>query len=102
LRGFLEVLQRLQRKLHDKKIKGIFPIRTYLVTSRGTGCNGYRALNTLRTWDLETDEAVFLAGTKKGPTLEKIRPHIFFDDQMSHINAALAVGTLACLVPHHA
>ncbi|XP_072221919.1 cytosolic 5'-nucleotidase 1A-like [Leuresthes tenuis] len=102
LKGFLEVLQRLQRKLRDKKIEGIFPIRTYLVTSRGTGCAGYRALNTLCTWDLETDEAVFLCGTEKGPTLEKIRPHIFFDDRMNHINAALAVGTFACLVPDHA
>ncbi|KAM4542047.1 cytosolic 5'-nucleotidase 1A-like [Odontesthes bonariensis] len=99
LKGFLEVLQRLQRKLQDKRM---CPIRTYLVTSRSAGCDGYRALNTLRTWDLEADEAVFLSGTKKGPTLEKIRPHIFFDDQMSHIKAALAVGTLACLVPNHA
>ncbi|KAM9707578.1 cytosolic 5'-nucleotidase 1A-like isoform 1-T1 [Menidia menidia] len=91
---FLEVLQKLQRKLDTKAI------RTYLVTSRGAGCAGYRALKTLRSWGLETDEAVFLSGTKKGPTLKRIRPHIFFDDQESHIRAAFEAGTLAGHVPY--
>ncbi|XP_023117058.2 cytosolic 5'-nucleotidase 1A-like [Amphiprion ocellaris] len=98
-KSFLEVLERLKMKLQEKGLYRNCPIRTYLVTSRGAGSDGYRALNSLRMWGLEVDEAVFLGGTKKGPTLEKIRPHIFFDDQQSHINAALEVGTVACLVP---
>uniref|UniRef100_A0A3Q3LFL6 Uncharacterized protein n=1 Tax=Mastacembelus armatus TaxID=205130 RepID=A0A3Q3LFL6_9TELE len=82
-KGFLQVLVKLQRKLHDKKLLDKkCPIRTYLVTSRGGGSPGFRALNTLRYWGLEIDEALFLAGAPKGPMLEKIRPHIFFDDQM--------------------
>ncbi|XP_063353747.1 cytosolic 5'-nucleotidase 1A-like [Pelmatolapia mariae] len=76
-KGFLEVLIKLQPKLHNKGKK--CPIRTYLVTSRGAGCPGYRALNTLRTWGLELDEAVFVGGADKGPTLQRIKPHIFFD-----------------------
>ncbi|XP_069008046.1 cytosolic 5'-nucleotidase 1A-like [Embiotoca jacksoni] len=97
---FLEVLERLQRKFHDKpEYKKKCPIRTYLVTSRGAGCDGYRALNTLRTWSLEMDEAVFNGGSKKGPPLQRIKPQIFFDDQMSHVEAALEVGIVACLVP---
>uniref|UniRef100_A0A3P8TYU4 5'-nucleotidase, cytosolic IA n=1 Tax=Amphiprion percula TaxID=161767 RepID=A0A3P8TYU4_AMPPE len=98
-KSFLEVLERLKMKLQEKGLYRNCPIRTYLVTSRGAGSDGYRALNSLRMWGLEVDEAVFLGGTKKGPTLEKIHPHIFFDDQQSHINAALEVGTVACLVP---
>ncbi|XP_031598273.2 cytosolic 5'-nucleotidase 1A-like [Oreochromis aureus] len=98
-KGFLEVLIKLQKKLHSKGLCKKCPIRTYLVTSRGAGCDGYRALNTLHTWGLELDESVLLGGGKKGPTLQRIRPHIFFDDQKSHINAALEVGSVACLVP---
>uniref|UniRef100_A0A3Q1EKV7 Cytosolic 5'-nucleotidase 1A-like n=1 Tax=Acanthochromis polyacanthus TaxID=80966 RepID=A0A3Q1EKV7_9TELE len=98
---FLEVLERLKMKLQVKAPDEPCPIRTYLVTSRDGGCGGYRALNTLRTWGLMVDEAVFLGGTEKGPTLDRIRPHIFFDDQQRHIEAALEVGTVACLVPQH-
>ncbi|XP_008304946.1 cytosolic 5'-nucleotidase 1A-like, partial [Stegastes partitus] len=98
-RKLLEVLERLKTKLQDKGLYRDCPIRTYLVTSRGAGCDGYRALNTLRMWGLEMDEAVFVGGSNKGPTLEKIRPHIFFDDQQRHIEVALEVGTVACHVP---
>ncbi|XP_076733682.1 cytosolic 5'-nucleotidase 1A-like isoform X1 [Maylandia zebra] len=97
-KGFLEVLIKLQKKLHNRGLYKKCPIRTYLVTSRGAGCDGYRALNTLHTWGLELDEAVFVGGANKGPTLQRIKPHIFFDDQQRHVDAALEVGTVACLV----
>ncbi|XP_039897625.1 cytosolic 5'-nucleotidase 1A-like [Simochromis diagramma] len=97
-KGFLEVLIKLQKKLHNRGLYKKCPIHTYLVTSRGAGCDGYRALNTLRTWGLELDEAVFVGGANKGPTLQRIKPHIFFDDQQCHVGAALEVGTVACLV----
>jgi len=31
--------------------------------------------------------------------LEKIRPHIFFDDQLFHVEGAAEMGTVACHVP---
>jgi len=99
-RGFLEVLERLQRKFHNKGLIVNCPIRTYLVTSRDAGCAGYRALNTLHSWGLEIDEAVFLGGSPKGPVLERIRPHIFFDDQGGHIKKALKFGIVACHVQY--
>ncbi|XP_047466339.1 cytosolic 5'-nucleotidase 1A-like isoform X2 [Mugil cephalus] len=98
---FLEVLVRLQRKLYDKGMYLNCPIRTYLVTARDAGFAGYRALNTLHMWGVEIDEAVFLGGPNKGPTLEKISPHIFFDDRLRHIKAALAVGTVSCKALYH-
>ncbi|XP_063353745.1 cytosolic 5'-nucleotidase 1A-like [Pelmatolapia mariae] len=97
-KGFLEVLIKPQKKLHNKGLYKKCPIRTYLVTSRGAGCDGYRALNTLHRWGLELDEAVFVGGADKGPTLQRIKPHIFFDDQQRHVDAALSVDTVACLV----
>lgn len=100
LKGFLEVLGKLQKKFYDKGRRKNCPIKTYLVTARDAGSAGYRALKTVRSWDLEIDRAVFLDGEPKGATLEKIRPHIFLDDQMRHVNGAAEVGTVACHVAY--
>nr|XP_012997981.1 cytosolic 5'-nucleotidase 1A isoform X3 [Cavia porcellus] len=100
LKGFLEALGRLQKKFYAKGLRLECPIRTYLVTARSAASSGARALKTLRSWGLETDEALFLAGAPKGPVLEKIRPHIFFDDQMFHVAGAQEMGTVAAHVPY--
>ncbi|XP_014353600.1 5'-nucleotidase, cytosolic IB a isoform X1 [Latimeria chalumnae] len=100
LKCFLEALGKLQRKFYTKNERLHCPIRTYLVTARSAASSGARALKTLRSWGLEIDEALFLAGAPKGPILEKIRPHIFFDDQMFHIEGAQALGMIAAHVPY--
>lgn len=100
LKGFLEALGKLQKKFYDKGQRMDCPIRTYLVTARSAASSGARALKTLRSWGLEIDEALFMAGAPKGPMLEKIRPHIFFDDQMFHVEGAAELGTVACHVPY--
>lgn len=69
------------------------------MTSREVDYGIYRALKTLYTCGMELDEIVFEGRTKKGPTLEKIRPHVFFDDQKHHADAALKAGTVTCPVP---
>ncbi|XP_005993957.1 cytosolic 5'-nucleotidase 1A [Latimeria chalumnae] len=100
LKGFLEALGKLQKKFYAKEQRLDCPIRTFLVTARSAASSGARALKTLRSWGLETDEALFLAGAPKGPLLEKIRPHIFFDDQMFHVEGAKEMGTIAAHVPY--
>lgn len=40
-------------------------------------------MKTLRSWGLDIDEAFFMAGAPKGPLLDKIKPHLFFDDQVN-------------------
>ncbi|KAJ8377738.1 hypothetical protein AAFF_G00254110 [Aldrovandia affinis] len=100
LKGFLEALGKLQRKFYAKNQRMNCPIRTFLVTARSAASSGARVLKTLRSWGLEVDEALFLAGAPKGPLLEKIRPHIFFDDQMFHIQGAQELGTIAAHVPY--
>uniref|UniRef100_A0A8C7XU60 5'-nucleotidase, cytosolic IAa n=1 Tax=Oryzias sinensis TaxID=183150 RepID=A0A8C7XU60_9TELE len=99
-KGFLEALAKLQKKFYAKGQRLNCPIRTYLVTARSAASSGIRALKTLRAWGLEVDEALFLAGAPKGPMLEKIRPHIFFDDQMFHVEGAAEMGTVAAHVPY--
>ncbi|XP_023566775.1 cytosolic 5'-nucleotidase 1B isoform X2 [Octodon degus] len=100
LKGFLEDLGRLQKKFYAKDERLLCPIRTYLVTARSAASSGARVLKTLRRWGLEIDEALFLAGAPKGPILVKIRPHIFFDDQMFHIEGAQKFGTITAHVPY--
>ncbi|XP_035284816.1 cytosolic 5'-nucleotidase 1A-like [Anguilla anguilla] len=100
LKCFLEALGKLQRKFYAKNVRIKCPVRTYLVTARSAASSGARVLKTLRSWGLEVDEALFLAGAPKGPLLEKIRPHIFFDDQMFHITGAQEMGTIAAHVPY--
>ncbi|XP_030203753.1 cytosolic 5'-nucleotidase 1A [Gadus morhua] len=100
LKGFLEALGKLQKKFYAKGHRMDCPIRTYLVTARSAASSGIRALKTLRAWGLEIDEALFLAGAPKGPMLEKIRPHIYFDDQMFHVEGAAEMGTIAAHVPY--
>ncbi|XP_062870707.1 5'-nucleotidase, cytosolic IAa [Trichomycterus rosablanca] len=100
LKSFLEALGKLQKKFYAKGHRLDCPIRTYLVTARSAASSGIRALKTLRAWGLEMDEALFLAGAPKGPMLEKIRPHIYFDDQMFHIEGAAEMGTIAAHVPY--
>ncbi|XP_077008263.1 cytosolic 5'-nucleotidase 1B isoform X3 [Tamandua tetradactyla] len=100
LKGFLEDLGRLQKKFYAKDERLLCPIRTYLVTARSAASSGARVLKTLRRWGLEIDEALFLAGAPKGPILVKIRPHIFFDDQMFHVEGAQKFGTITTHVPY--
>ena len=71
---------------------------TYLVTSRADDSAGARVLKTLTSWGLEIDEHHFLAGQPKGPVLQEIQPHIFFDDQMSHITGAEEFGIISAHV----
>uniref|UniRef100_A0A8C9BHY7 5'-nucleotidase, cytosolic IB n=1 Tax=Phocoena sinus TaxID=42100 RepID=A0A8C9BHY7_PHOSS len=100
LKGFLEDLGRLQKKFYAKDERLCCPIRTYLVTARSAASSGARVLKTLRRWGLEIDEALFLAGAPKGPILVKIRPHLFFDDHMFHIEGAQKFGTITAHVPY--
>uniref|UniRef100_A0AC11BYX9 5'-nucleotidase, cytosolic IB n=3 Tax=Ovis TaxID=9935 RepID=A0AC11BYX9_SHEEP len=100
LKGFMEDLGRLQKKFYAKDERLCCPIRTYLVTARSAASSGARVLKTLRRWGLEIDEALFLAGAPKGPILAKIRPHLFFDDHMFHIEGAQKYGTTTTHVPY--
>lgn len=63
------------------------PIRTALVTARNTPSHE-RVIRTLREWNVTINEAFFLGGISKSDILAAFRPHIFFDDQISHCERA--------------
>jgi len=80
----LEALHRLQAAAGTA-----VPMRvhTALVTARGAPAHE-RAVRTLREWNIEIDEAMFLGGLDKGAFLAAFEPDIFFDDQRGHIESA--------------
>ncbi|CAL8314458.1 unnamed protein product [Lota lota] len=100
LNCFLEALGKLQRTFYAKNERLNCPIRTYLVTARSAASSGARVLKTLRSWGLEIYEVLFLTVAPKGPLVQKIKPHIYFNDQMFHIEEAKEMGTISAHVPY--
>lgn len=86
----LKTLSFLQFDLNKKPQQGITPIRTALVTARNSPAHE-RVIRTLRTWNVRIDETFFLGGVPKDRILESFSPHIFFDDQLVHCDAAAKV-----------
>lgn len=93
-KGFLAALHQLQQLFDTKEC----PIRTALVTARSAPAHE-RVIRTLRAWNIRIDEAIFLGGLQKGEFLRAFGADVFFDDQVSHCEAATAHVT-TCHVPH--
>jgi hypothetical protein len=93
-RPFLEALGRIQARFPE----GASPIRTALVTARGAPAHR-RVVTTLRAWNVRIDETFFLGGLDKTDVLRVLHPHIFFDDQMRHLERAAAVVPAAHVLP---
>lgn len=62
-------------------------VRVAVVTARSAPAHE-RAINSIRKWGLRVNDAFFLGGIDKGPILGVLQPHIFFDDQRRHVDAA--------------
>ena len=62
-------------------------VRVAVVTARSAPAHE-RAINSIRGWGLRVNDAFFLGGLPKGPILEALQPHIFFDDQRRHVEGA--------------
>lgn len=79
---FLSALHRLQHS----GATGM-RIRTALVTARSAPAHE-RAIQTLMSWNIAVDEAMFLGGLAKGAFLREFEPDFFFDDQTGHVASA--------------
>lgn len=63
------------------------PVRIAIVTARNAPAE-MRVIKTLRHWGVYVNEIFFLGGMEKTPVLRAFRPHIFFEDQDLHLEAA--------------
>lgn len=60
-------------------------LRISIVTARNAPAHK-RVITSLRAWGINTiNEAFFLGGIEKRKVLEILKPHIFFDDQATHV-----------------
>lgn len=82
----LSFMQKLEDRAaeNDWKYKRI--LRTAIVTARNAPAHE-RVITTLENWGVSSNETFFLGGMKKERILTVLKPHMFFDDQRSHLES---------------
>ncbi len=80
----LAFMQKLEDKLlkEDPEYKRI--LRTAIITARNAPAHE-RVVTTLEEWGVWADETFFLGGMEKKRILGIFKPHLFFDDQITHL-----------------
>ncbi len=81
--SFLQKLE-IRKEKENKSYQRI--LRTAIVTARNAPANE-RVVTTLNQWGVVPDETFFLGGMDKHRVLEVMKPHIFFDDQLRHLES---------------
>ena len=82
--SFMQKLE-LKKEQEEKDYERI--IKTAIVTARAAPTHE-RVVTTLREWGVSADYTFFLGGMEKHRVLETLKPHIFFDDQRSHLKSS--------------
>jgi 5'-nucleotidase len=94
LQPFFTEVAALQRKdlARQEKDPDYQPrLRVAIVTARNAPAHT-RVITTLRKWGIQVDEAFFLGGLEKAEILRAYRPHIYFDDQLTHVQGAAQIA----------
>jgi len=82
----LAMLQQLEQQAErdDPAYRRI--VRIAIITARNAPSHE-RVVTTLGSWGVSADETFFLGGMDKGRVLSVFKPHIFFDDQLTHLKS---------------
>lgn len=75
-----------ERRAEDRSYQ--IRLHVAIVTARNAPAHE-RAIRSLQEWGLRVDDAFFLGGIAKQPILETLKPHIYFDDQLPHLEGAV-------------
>ena len=97
LKPFLDAISVIQNlEMERRRVDASYIPRLHIaiVTARNAPAHE-RAIRTLRSWNVQPHEALFLGGLEKAPFLSILKPHIFFDDQQIHLSPA--VRHVACV-----
>jgi len=84
----LALFQKLETKKQDEDPLYKKIIRTAIITARNAPAH-LRAINTLNAWDVQVDDLFLLGGIEKRRVLEIWKPHLFMDDQISHLDPSI-------------
>lgn len=82
--GGINEIQRIEDQLVDQDPDYRRRVRVSLVTARNAPAHK-RAIQSIKSWGLQVDDAFFMGGIPKTKVLNVLRPHIFFDDQRRHL-----------------
>ncbi|MDX9686902.1 MULTISPECIES: 5'-nucleotidase [Halopseudomonas] len=82
----LSHLQRLEDRAMETDPDYRRVLRTAIVTARNAPSHE-RVITTLEHWGVNANEVFFLGGMKKDRILSILKPHMFFDDQRSHLES---------------
>jgi 5'-nucleotidase len=82
----LAFMQRLEQKQLRENPEYKKILRIAIVTARNAPAHE-RVVTTLKAWGVSVDEAFFLGGMEKSRILTILRPHMFFDDQIGHLES---------------
>ncbi len=91
LKEFLEAISEIQKqeiikKNNDSSYNPI--LQTSIVTARNAPAHK-RAIHSLKEFGIHIDQMFLLGGVKKEKILKTLRPHIFFDDQKTHLTEVI-------------
>jgi 5'-nucleotidase len=82
----LSFMQKLEEKRMKEDSEYEKILRISIVTARNAPSHE-RVVTTLKEWGVSADESFFLGGMDKSRVLSILRPHMFFDDQRSHLES---------------
>ena len=81
----ISFFQRLENAQVDKNPNYKKILSTAIITARNAPAHE-RVVTTLKSLNIEVDDVFFLGGIDKTRILNILKPHIFFDDQMIHLD----------------
>lgn len=80
----LSFMQKLEDREVERNSNYKRILRTAIVTARNAPAHE-RVVTTLEHWGVNANEMFFLGGMAKDRVLSRLKPHMFFDDQRSHL-----------------
>lgn len=84
----LSYFQKMESKKVEKDPSYKKVLKTAIITARNAPAHE-RAINTLSEWKVSVDEMFLLGGIEKKRILNVFKPHLFFDDQITHLDPKL-------------
>ncbi|MEU5567592.1 5'-nucleotidase [Micromonospora musae] len=87
LHDFLKQINKIQQREEAERASDPnykVRLRVSIVTARNAPSHE-RALASLKAWGVTVNDAFFLGGIDKGAVIGVLKPHIFFDDQQTHL-----------------
>lgn len=84
----LSFFQKLESRKQDENGKYDKILKTAIITARNAPAHE-RVINTLSEWGVTVDEMFLLGGIEKKRILEAFKPHLFLDDQLTHLDPNL-------------